>query len=86
MTTKNGVIEKMQEKFPARIQIINELFEESESFRTLCEDYMDCQSVIERLRYNLKMMEKDILQEYVQLSGELEEDIISRIKSESDIS
>ena len=86
MTTKNSVIEKMQEKFPARIQIINELFEESESFRTLCEDYMDCQSVIERLRYNLKMMEKDILQEYVQLSGELEEDIISRIKSESDIS
>ena len=86
MTTKNSVIEKMQEKFPARIQIINELFEESESFRTLCEDYMDCQSVIERLRYNLKMMEKDTLQEYVQLSGELEEEIISRIKSESDIS
>ena len=86
MTTKNSVIEKMQEKFPARIQIINELFEESDSFRTLCEDYMDCQSVIERLRYNLKMMEKDTLQEYVQLSGELEEEIISRIKSESDIS
>jgi hypothetical protein len=86
MTTKNSVIEKMQEKFPARIQIINELFEESESFRTLCEDYMDCQSVIERLRYNLKMMEKDTLQEYVQLSGELEEEIICRIKSESDIS
>jgi len=83
MTTKNSVIEKMQEKFPARIQIINELFEESETFRTLCEDYMDCQSVIERLRYNLKMMEKDTLQEYVQLSGELEEEIISRIKSES---
>jgi hypothetical protein len=83
MTTKNSVIEKMQEKFPVRIQIINELFEESESFRTLCEDYMDCQSVIERLRYNLKMMEKDTLQEYVQLSEELEEEIISRIKSES---
>jgi hypothetical protein len=47
---------------------------------------MDCQSVIEQLRYNLKMMEKDTLQEYVQLSGELEEEIISRIKSESDIS
>jgi len=86
MTTKNSVIEKMQEKFPARIQIINELFEESETFRTLCEDYMDCQSVIERLRYNLKMMEKDTLQEYVQLSGELEEEIICRIRSESDIS
>jgi hypothetical protein len=83
MTTKNSVIEKMQEKFPARIQIINELFEESESFRTLCEDYMDCQSVIERLRYNLKMMGKDTLQEYIQLSGELEEEILSRINIES---
>ena len=83
MTTKNITIEKMHEKFPAQIQVINELFEESESFRSLCEDYIDCQSVIKRLRYNLKMMGKDTLQEYIQLSGELEEEILSRINIES---
>ena len=83
MTTKNITVEKIHEKFPEQIQIINELFEESESFRSLCEDYIDCQSVIERLRYNLKMMGKDTLQEYIQLSGELEEEILSRINIES---
>ena len=83
MTTKNITVEKINEKFPEQIQIINELFEESESFRSLCEDYIDCQSVIERLRYNLKMMGKDTLQEYIQLSGELEEEILSRINIES---
>jgi len=82
MTTKNITIEKIHEKFPGKIQEINELYEESDSFRTLCEDYADCQSVIERLRYNLKMIEKDTLQEYVQLSGELEVEIISRIDNE----
>jgi hypothetical protein len=86
MTTKNITIEKIYEKFPGIIQEIHELYEVSESFRSLCEDYVDCQLVIERLRYNLKMMEKDTLQEYVQLSGELEEEIICRIKSGSDIS
>ena len=83
MTTKSITVEKINEKFPEQIQIINELFEESESFRSLCEDYIDCQSVIERLRYNLKMMGKDTLQEYIQLSGELEEEILSRINIES---
>ena len=83
MTTKNITVEKIHEKFPEQIQIINELFEESESFRSLCEDYIDCQSVIERLRYNLKMMGKDTLQEDIQLSGELEEEILSRINIES---
>jgi len=82
MTTKNSVIEKIQEKFPAQINLINELIEESESFRALCEDYVECQSVLERLRYNLKMMERETLQEYLQLSRELEEEIMSRVESE----
>ena len=82
MTTKKIVIEHLHEKFPAQINLIDELFEESESFRTLCEDYLACQSVIERLRYNLKMVESNTLEEYVQLFGELEEEIISRIDRE----
>jgi hypothetical protein len=82
MTTKNNVIKNLQEKFPTKIDLINELLEESESFRTLCEDYFDCQAVIDRLRYNSKMMAKDTLQEYLQLSGELEEEIMSRINGE----
>ena len=82
MTTKNSVINKMHEKFPAHIDLINELYEESQSFRTLCEDYVDCQSVLERLRYNMNMVKRNTLDEYEQLSGELEEEIISRIDSE----
>ncbi len=82
MTSKNIIIEKIREKFPAQINLINELFEESESFRTLCQDYFDCQSVLERLRYNLKMMERETQHEYLQLSRELEEEIMSRVDSE----
>ena len=70
MTTKNITIAEMHEKFPAQIHLIDELFKESESFRTLCQDYLDCQSVIDRLRYNMKMMKRDTLNEYLQLSGE----------------
>ncbi len=79
MTTKNITIDKMHEKFPAKVYLIDELFAQSESFRTLCEDYIECQSVIQRFRYNLKMMESNTLEEYQQLSGELEEEIMSRI-------
>lgn len=82
MTTEN-VIDMILEKFPARMDTVIELFEESESFRTLCEDYFECQSVIERLRYSLKMVEQDSLHEYLQLSSELREEIMARIESES---
>jgi hypothetical protein len=85
MTTKNSLIEKIYKKFPAQIDLINELYEESESFRTLCDDYIDCQSVVERLKYNVRMVERNILQDYEQLSGELVDEIISRIKSESGV-
>ncbi len=83
MTNKNIVIKKMHDKFPEQIQIIDELFQESESFRTLCEDYLECQTVIARLRYNLKMMEGNTLHEYEQLSGELEEEILTRLRRET---
>ena len=82
MTTKNIVIEKIHEKYPAQINLITELFEESESFRTLCEDYVDCQSVVHRLRCYMNMEERNTLDEYEQLSEELEEEIISRIDRE----
>jgi hypothetical protein len=76
----------MYQKFPAHMALISELYAESESFRTLCQDYIDCQSVIDRLRYNLHMVQRNTLDEYVQLSGELEEEIMSRINRESGVS
>ena len=85
MTIKNIVIQKMYERFPEHTDLINELYEESETFRTLCEDYVDCQSVVERLRYNMNMVKRNTLDEYEQLSGELEAEIISRIDRELDV-
>jgi hypothetical protein len=55
MTSKKLIIETLMEKFPDQANLIRELFEESDSFRSLCEDYMECRQVIERLKYATTM-------------------------------
>ena len=75
MTTKNIVLERVRDNFPLQINIINELFEESESFRTLCEDYVDCQTVIEQHECNMKIIDREMINDYKQLFKELEEEI-----------
>ena len=79
MTSKKLIIETLMEKFPDQAYLIVELFEESDSFRSLCEDYMECRQVIERLKYATTMVEQGYLQEYNILFEELEEEITHRI-------
>ena len=79
MTSKKLIIETLMEKFPDQANLIRELFEESDSFRSLCEDYMECRQVIERLKYATTMVEQGYLQEYKILIEELEDEITHRI-------
>jgi hypothetical protein len=79
MTSKKLIIEKLMEKFPDQANLICELFEESDSFRSVCEDYMECRQVIERLKYVTTMAEQGYLQEYKILFEELEDEIAHRI-------
>ena len=79
MTSKKLIIEALRKKFPDQVNLIRELFEESDSFRSVCEDYLECRQVIERLKYATKIVEQGYLQEYRKLSEELEEEITHRI-------
>ena len=79
MTSKKLIIEALRKKFPDQVNLIRELFEESDSFRSVCEDYLECRQVIERLKYATKIVEQGYLQEYKILSEELEEEITHRI-------
>ena len=79
MTSKKLIIETLRKKFPDQANLIVELFEESDSFRSVCEDYLECRQVIERLKYATKIVEQGYLQEYKILSEELEEEITHRI-------
>ena len=79
MTSKKLIIETLRKKFPDQVNLIRELFEESDSFRSVCEDYLECRQVIERLKYATKIVEQGYLQEYKILSEELEEEITHRI-------
>ncbi len=79
MTSKKLIIETLMEKFPDQANLIRELFEESDSFRSVCEDYMECRQVMERLKYATTMVEQSYLQEYNILFKELEDEITHRI-------
>ena len=79
MTSKKLIIEALMEKFPDQANLIIELFEESDSFRSLCEDYLECRQVIERLKFATTMVELGYLQEYKTLFEELEDEITNRI-------
>ncbi len=79
MTSKKLIIEALRKKFPDQANLIRELFEESDSFRSVCEDYLECRQVIERLKYATKIVEQGYLQEYKTLLEELEEEITHRI-------
>ena len=79
MASKKLVLSLLKKKFPGKAELISELFEESDSFRFLCEDYLECQQVVERLKYNSTMLEEGSLQEYQELSHELEAEIVNRL-------
>ena len=79
MTSKKLIVSALRKKFPDQTNLIYELYEESDSFRSLCEDYMECRQVIERLKPSTTMVEKGYLQEYEILRDELEKELTAKL-------
>lgn len=79
MTNKKIILNELEKKFVRQTNLLRELFDESDSFRSLCTDYLECQRVIERLKYNRAMLEEDSLREYQELFQELEDEISNRL-------
>jgi hypothetical protein len=76
MTVIQPGLYSLFERFPDRKQTIKALFEKSESFQTLCDDYRQC---AEALQYWNRASDKDAparTREYKALLRELEEEIL----------
>jgi hypothetical protein len=65
-------------RFPNHQDCIEELFEESESFRSLCEDYYDCRRVLDETIKNSNKS-SDLRKEYHAMISEIEDELLERI-------
>jgi hypothetical protein len=78
MQNKDQILKFIITRFPNHQNCIEELFDESESFRSLCEDYFDCRSVLdESIKINNK--KNDLRKEYQLLLTEIEDELLERI-------
>ena len=48
MKNKDQILNLICFRFPNHKDFIDELFEESESFKSLCEDYYDCRMMLDK--------------------------------------
>ena len=78
MKNDDEILTLVLQKFPANDQIIQELAEESDSFKSLCEDYYDCKMVLKRLNSSTDKAEI-ICKEYNILLQEIEEELLIRV-------
>ena len=78
MKSEDKILDLISIRFPNHEQLITELFNESESFKSLCEDYFDCRTMLdESIKINNKS--SDIRKEYEVLLKEIEDELMEKI-------
>jgi len=80
MASKKEVLHQVIRKFPDSCQLITELFDSSDYFKSLCKDYADCLQVIEQFEISDKMKKRGYYREYEELLEELEQELSARLK------
>jgi hypothetical protein len=72
------ILTEITHRFPNHKNFIKELFNESESFKVLCEDYYDCKNVLDK---SIEMNNKtsDLRKEYKMLLSEIEDELLERL-------
>lgn len=78
MENKDQVLKLIITRFPNHQNCIEELFDESESFRSLCEDYCDCRIVLDETIKN-SSKSSDLRKEYQVMLSEIEDELLERI-------
>jgi hypothetical protein len=79
MASKKTSLKKVLEKFPEHHLLIEELYRESDSFRSLCEDYVECMEIIKNIDYSECIIRAGYKQEYETLLHELEEELLTKL-------
>ena len=78
MKSEDKILDLISLRFPNQKLLITELFNESESFKSLCEDYFDCRTMLdESIKINNKS--SDIRKEYEVLLKEIEDELMEKI-------
>ena len=70
------------EKFPEAAARIRELFLQSPSFQSLCEDYRDCLAAWQYWRQAASPEAPELYQSYAELRQELEQEVWQYLKDE----
>ena len=78
MKNDDEILKTVLQTFPANDQIIKELADDSDSFKSLCEDYYDCKMALERMNSSTDKAEI-ICKEYEILLHEIEEELLMSI-------
>ena len=80
MKSEDKILELISLRFSNYIDSITELFNESESFRSLCEDYYDCRKLLDE---SIKISNRsgDVRKEYQILLKEIEDELLEKILS-----
>lgn len=78
MRNKDEILSIIFKRFPNHRDFISELFTESESFRTLCEDYFDCKVKLDEF-ISARNEKNERLKEYKILLEEIEDELLERI-------
>ena len=79
MASKKSILKKVLQMFPDHHLLIEELYRESDSFRSLCEDYSECLEINKNLDYSECIIQAGYKQEYEMLLHELEEELFARL-------
>ena len=78
MKNKEQILNHIITWFPDHQNCIKELFNESESFKSLCEDYCDCRIVLDETIKNSNKS-SDLQKEYQVMLSEIEDELLERI-------
>lgn len=81
MASKNSILDVVLKRFPESEQLIEELFAESDCFRSICENYADCIEVLNRYESCNRMTRKGYIKEYRELLKELEKELLSKLNN-----
>ena len=80
MKIKEEVLSIIYLKFPQHAVLIEDLFDGSDNFRFLCEDYHECVRMLASLT-DKKNRDRKILKEYTTLKKEIEQELEEEIMS-----
>lgn len=78
MKNEAKIIELVSLRFPKHKELIAELIQESESFKSLCEDYYDCRTMLDE---SIKKSNRsnDLCKEYQVMLAEIEDELLERV-------